>query len=270
MPPPNLPNSNAYPAPVVTAPHVVARLVGELCRGVPPSRLLVSSDFDGTLAPVVAQPGAARALPASLAALRRLVELGAIVAVISGRSREALARELPIEGVELLGDYGLERASPEELLALQLFNERVLGQFTDVDGIVVEPKPGSTSVHFRDNPAAGRRIHDILAPLAEELGLRAGRGRMVVEVRPRGADKGLALQRLIARSRPEAVAFAGDDEGDRSAFEVAAGSGLRHLVVGVRSAEVPGDLFDDCDAVIADPAEWAAILARVGEVLGGA
>ncbi|HEX6489121.1 MAG TPA: trehalose-phosphatase [Candidatus Dormibacteraeota bacterium] len=269
MPPSTPPHSNGSAEETVTPAAVVDRLVESLCTRIHPGRLLVSSDFDGTLAPIVARPGGAAAQPGSLAALERLVQLGVMVAVISGRSGETLRRVVPVDGVELLGDYGLEEATPEELLALHEFNERVLELFVDVDGIVVEPKPGSTSVHYRDNPEAGPQVYDALAPLAAGLGLRAGRGRMVVEVRPFGADKGLALGRLIERHRPEAVAFAGDDEGDRSAFAVAARSGLRHLTVGVISPEAPPGLFSECDAVISGPGEWTRILTRIAARLGG-
>ena len=268
MPPPNLPNPNGGTAAGVTPPAVLDRLVEAVCGDLPPSRILVASDFDGTLSPIVAMPGAARPLPESVAALEQLVALGAPVAVISGRSLDALGRLLPVAGVTLLGDYGLQAPSDRDRAALRTFNEKVLEEFVDVDGVVVEPKPGSTSVHFRDNPAAGPAVYAKLMPLASSLGLRAGEGRMVVEVRPAEADKGLALQRLLDRLRPGAVVFGGDDEGDRSAFAVAAASGLPHLVVGVHSPEVGSDLFEQCDAVIAEPADWAGVLRRLAARLG--
>ena len=50
-------------------------------------RLLVASDFDGTLAPIVNNPADARPLPAASAVLRALADLPATtVALISGRS----------------------------------------------------------------------------------------------------------------------------------------------------------------------------------------
>lgn len=268
MPPPNLPSLNGGTAAGVTPRAVLDQLVEAVCRDLQPSHLLVASDFDGTLSPIVAMPGAARALPESVAALERLVALGVNVAVISGRSAAALGQMLPVAGVTLLGDYGLEAPSERDRAALRTFNERVLEAFLDVDGVVVEPKPGSTSVHFRDNPGAGPAVYAKLEPLASSLGLRAGKGRLVVEVRPGEADKGRALQRLLNRLRPQAVVFGGDDEGDRSAFAAAASSGLAHLVVGVRSPEVPPDLFEHCDAVISAPADWAGILQRIASLAG--
>lgn len=265
--PPALPHeSNGRDHPVVTPQRNLRRLVRDLLKDVTPARLVVASDFDGTLAPVVARPEEAVAPVAALAALERLVELGARVAVISGRSRDALDRVVPIPGVRRLGDYGLEEPSAAERDALERFNVDVSVRIRARPGVTLEAKPGSTSVHYRNDPTGGTGLFDELAPLAAQLGLRAGEGRMVVEVRPPGADKGAALQRLLEAERPAAVAFAGDDDGDRAAFEAAARH-ERHLVVGVRSDESPPDLFAACDAVVDNPAGWLMVLDLIGDVL---
>ena len=54
--------------------------------------MLVASDYDGTLAPIVADPEQARALPESVGALRVLAGLHeTTAAVISGRALRDLA-----------------------------------------------------------------------------------------------------------------------------------------------------------------------------------
>ena len=73
-------------------------------------RLLVALDFDGTLAPEVDDPLAARALPeatAALEALRALPET--VVALVAGRSLDSLAHvgQVPPE-TPLVGSHGLE------------------------------------------------------------------------------------------------------------------------------------------------------------------
>jgi trehalose 6-phosphate phosphatase len=72
--------------------------------------LLVTSDFDGTLAPIVSNPADARPLPAAAAALSALAELPSTsVALISGRALSVL-RELSgaPPTVHLVGSHGAE------------------------------------------------------------------------------------------------------------------------------------------------------------------
>lgn len=263
MPPTNPPNKNVSEVRLVTPTTELESLAVALLQDVTPARLLVASDFDGTLSPIVARPEKAAPVPGALAALQHLLDRGAQVAVISGRSRRALEELVPLAGVRLLGDYGLEAPSPAETEALRSFNAAVADLIGDLDGVVLEAKPGSSSIHYRDRPAAGPGLLEELRPIAAGLGLRAGAGRMVVEVRPEGADKGHALRRLLEASRPDAVVFGGDDEGDRAAFQVAARH-PRHLVVGVRSGETAPDLFGACDAVVAGPPGWVAVLETLG------
>ncbi|MDR2379851.1 MAG: hypothetical protein LBE08_01520 [Bifidobacteriaceae bacterium] len=76
-------------------------------------KLLVALDFDGTLAPLTADPQAARVLPASAVALRRLAALpGVVLALVSGRPAADLARlARPPVGTYLVGSHGAERGT---------------------------------------------------------------------------------------------------------------------------------------------------------------
>jgi trehalose 6-phosphate phosphatase len=91
-----------------------------------PSRAALVVDFDGTLAPIVDHPDDARALPAALDVLAALVVELALVGVVSGRPVDFLRDRIGIDGVRLVGQYGLEAAvrvgvrseeAPPELLA---------------------------------------------------------------------------------------------------------------------------------------------------------
>ena len=53
-----------------------------------PWRALIATDFDGTLAPIVADPRAARSHPGAVPALRRLAKAVGTLAVITGRCRD--------------------------------------------------------------------------------------------------------------------------------------------------------------------------------------
>src|SRR5438270_10788985 len=66
-------------------------------------------DFDGSLAPIVVHPDTAAAPPETLAVLELLAERLLLVGIVSGRPLDFLARAVPLVGVELVGQYGLER-----------------------------------------------------------------------------------------------------------------------------------------------------------------
>ena len=70
----------------------------------------MTSDFDGTLAPIVNHPGDARPLPEAAAALRALADLPATTAaLISGRAlRDLAALSGMTAPVHLVGSHGAE------------------------------------------------------------------------------------------------------------------------------------------------------------------
>jgi trehalose-6-phosphatase len=87
----------------------------------------------------------------------------------------------------------------------------------------------------------------------------------VIEVHASNAGKGSALQDLLARFTPGGLICMGDDENDRSVFEVASKASIPHLCVGVGSAEVPRDLFDHCDLILDGPVEASAFLRSIAD-----
>ena len=78
-------------------------------------RLLVATDFDGCLAPIVDDPAMARPIPESMEALRSLaVTPGTIVAVVSGRALADLEHLLgPVERMHLVGSHGAETSAED-------------------------------------------------------------------------------------------------------------------------------------------------------------
>ena len=83
-----------------------------------PARALIATDFDGTLAPIVADPADAAAAPGAAAALTRLARSAGTVAIITGRPAPA-AVELSglgeVPGLIVLGHYGWQRWQDGEL-----------------------------------------------------------------------------------------------------------------------------------------------------------
>ena len=242
-----------------------ARLIDDRLTTVAPDRLLVVTDFDGTISEIVDDPARARLLPEAGDALRRLVPLVLRVAVLSGRSDHFLRSQIPIAGVMLLGDYGQVGLASDDRRRLDRFNEEARDHLRNEPDVWLEAKSASSSIHFRSRPQAGLTLQSRLTPVAEGLHLTLRPGRLVLEVTPVGADKGRALKRLITELRPAAVIFAGDDTGDRRAFELVSALTVPHLSVGVSSSEVGASTFAACDLIVNGPPGAAAFLAWLAD-----
>ncbi|WP_409184608.1 trehalose-phosphatase [Amycolatopsis sp. VS8301801F10] len=200
-------------------------------------RLLVACDYDGTLAPITANPDEARPLPESVGALRSLAGLHeTTTAVISGRALRDLATlsRLPSE-VNLVGSHGSEfdigfiHALDEDAKALHRRLEHELEQLVlDVPGVSLEVKPASIAVHVRRaEHNAGRRV---LAAVHEGPskweGVTTTDGKEVVELAVVKTDKGNALDTLRHQVGATAAVFLGDDVTDEKAFARLAGPDL--------------------------------------------
>ncbi|MFJ3672019.1 trehalose-phosphatase [Streptomyces sp. NPDC090106] len=255
-----------------------------------PGRSIVALDFDGTLAPIVPDPEHAFAHPDAVIALAALAPKVATVAVVTGRP-PALAVRLGgfagvpgLEHLTVLGHYGAERwdaatgeitAPPphpgvararEELPAL-------LDRAGAREGTWVEEKGRALAVHTRraaDPQGTFEALREPLTGLATRHGLIVEPGRLVLELRPPGMDKGVALLGLVRELGAEAVLYAGDDLGDLPAY--AAVDALRAdgvpglLVCSAGSEEVP-ELKERADLVVDGPAGVVDLLRRLADRL---
>ncbi|HSS93046.1 MAG TPA: trehalose-phosphatase [Candidatus Dormibacteraeota bacterium] len=227
---------------------------------IPPRELMLVTDFDGTLAEVGPDPAKTVAVPGSLDALRRLSKVLQQVVVLSSRTSTDLQRLVPVEGVRLIGDSGLPPPTPDEKRALERFNDEAARLLAQFPGGWIEKKPASTTVHLRNAQIAGEEAMALLRPVIKATGLSGSQGRKVIEVHTRFGGKGTALSALLDEIEPVGVVCMGDDENDRSAFELLSARGIPHMTIGVSSPEVPADLFARCDVVFDGPERVAAFL----------
>jgi trehalose 6-phosphate phosphatase len=241
--------------------------------------LLVALDFDGTLAPIVDDPDVALIHPDAPGVLNDLSAQVRAVAVITGRpARQVLAlgglddvgdaigeagRELVI-----LGQYGNERwtsnarrvvsPKPPAGLASLIGDLPRLLRGADATDAWVEEKGLAVAVHTRrtaDPRGAFERLLPVLSEAARARNLAVEPGRMVIEIRAGGMDKGLALHRLVEEYDARAVLFVGDDLGDVPAFEAVAelrDKGMPTLLVCSGSDE-ESTLRDLADVVVDGP-----------------
>lgn len=198
-------------------------------------------DFDGTLAPIEPRPDMVRLPEGVRDTLQRLRDaVDGALAVISGRDLSDLDRMLAPMTLPAAGSHGLVRrdaagrldeapiATPALLAAC-----RQLLAFADEHGLLLEPKRGGASLHYRSDPSLAASC----LALADEIeaahgGLRVIRGHMVIEIANRGRDKGHALTAFMTEApfRGRLPIAVGDDTTDEDAFAAAqrlGGFGIR-------------------------------------------
>jgi trehalose 6-phosphate phosphatase len=278
----------AEPLPVPSTPEGVAGLQDLLAH---PSSAIIAVDFDGTLAPVVSDPDDARADPAALRALSRLGPDVGTVAVVTGRPAAVAVRYAGLAGTPgleravVLGHYGRERwdaasgavRAPAEDAGVAAARAALPGLLIAVSappGTRVEDKGASLAVHTRnaaDPAGALELLREPLARLAGEHQLTLEPGRLVLELRPRGMDKGSALSDLVRERQAGSVLYAGDDLGDLAAFdavEALRDDGVLGITVCSGSEEV-SELARRADVVVDGPAGVAALLHALADALAG-
>jgi trehalose 6-phosphate phosphatase len=242
-----------------------------------PAGAVIGLDFDGTLAPIVPDPAAAKIHPEAPSVLAELGKHVGAVAIVTGRP-VATALELgpglaDVPGLVVLGHYGFERwergrvsapppppGVPRAESELQL----LLGS-RGLDGVVIEDKGRAVAVHTRrsaDPEGVLESLREPLAELAHRHGLVVEPGRLVLELRPPGMDKGHALGLFLAERAARSVMFVGDDLGDLAAFEAVRNSGLPGVTVCSGSAEVTA-LAERADIVVDGPDGVVALLGEL-------
>jgi trehalose 6-phosphate phosphatase len=226
--------------------------------------LLVASDFDGTLSPIVDDPARAAPFEPALRALRTLAELpDTHVAVVSGRALADLRGRADVpDHVHLIGGHGVEIGSLPDagLSPMQAtLRGRILHSLRNIahsaPGFVVEEKPASIAFHYRNaEPAAAEAAILRVRSLADRPGVVVREGKKVIELGVTEGDKGVAIRRLADSLSVDAVVYIGDDVTDEDAFAV-----LRSGDLGIKVG--PGITL--ARFRVEDPAAVAGLLERL-------
>jgi trehalose 6-phosphate phosphatase len=269
-----------------------------------PGRVLVLSDFDGTLAEGSRDPAATRIVPLARVALRRLAGIAfarperLAVAVLTGRTAADAASRVRVGGIRYLGDHGLQTGTyPRRGRAERLTTtfepghepsmepaERLAARVPELLGrpgwLFVERKGPSVAFHVRqaeDRATARAAVESAIEAVDRELpehDLAHYRGRLVVDLRPRTAGgKGEAFERLLAEVNPATVVALGDDSSDADAFAVLRAARVAGAIDGLAIAVVgphgmPDDVRAAADITLANPFEAARLLAFLARTFG--
>jgi trehalose 6-phosphate phosphatase len=243
------------------------------------------TDFDGTLSPIVADPAAARLVAGADGALAALAERLAVVAIVTGRAPGDARRMTGVPELLVAGNHGTEWLEPHatttvpapELSRVRATLEAVLARVPIGDGVTVEDKGLSATVHYRRAPDPEAALRRILAAIGDPgTAVELRPGRMSVELRPVGlGDKGTAARDIVGRFGLRGVVVMGDDITDLDMFDAIDAlrrrSEVRAAIIGVGAAdgEVPPEVAAAADVVLASPAEAAELLAGLAAAAAG-
>jgi len=211
------------------------------CRAAP--HILLLSDYDGTLTPIVGRPRDAVLSPAARNKLSVLAQRPKFtVGIISGRSLAEIKSMVAIEGIYYGGNHGLEiegpgldYISPEAELTRSIIKDlagQLAAALENTIGIIIQDKGLSLSVHYRlvaesDINEVAETVRRITDPLCRERKIKVFPGKKVWEIRPPiDWDKGKAVESIrreimsLLKLERVLTIYLGDDTTDEDAFRV--------------------------------------------------
>lgn len=217
--------------------------------------LMLFLDYDGTLTPIAERPEAATLSNDIKQLLTEMSELNGIsTAIVSGRSLAQLKKFVDVPGLLYVGNHGFEFEGPgikhihpgalEARGVLAEIAERLSFNFAGIEGVILENKIYTLSVHYRlvseaELPRVRMIFLKVVQPFIEAAQVVFTEGKKVLEVRPALEwNKGTAISWLCGRRlamEPERSVFAiyvGDDKTDEAALKA-----VKKMGLGIKVAE---------------------------------
>ncbi|MFC1979281.1 trehalose-phosphatase [Chloroflexota bacterium] len=207
------------------------------------SHILLLSDYDGTLTPIVRRPDKTLLPPEIKERLCILAQKPTFrVGVISGRPLSEVKTLVRIEGIYYSGNHGLEIEGPglkfihQAAKAARSEIKDMARQFStrlgNIEGVIVEDKGLSLNIHYRmvkesEENLVAEIFNQIASPLLQENKVRINRGKKVWEVRPpvdwhKGKAIGMIINEMKAFTKCGQLLtiYLGDDTTDEDVFRI--------------------------------------------------
>lgn len=211
------------------AAHFMEHGIDRLLEIVKPG-MLCAFDFDGTIAPIVDDPAAARIPPPVLRRLAALAEFTP-VAIITGRSVEDASLRLDFFPEFVVGNHGMEglpgyEQREEHYRSMCSEWLRELHNAMKVESIDaaawIEDKTYSLSIHYRqvqDPLTTERKLRQLFEASVPDA--KIVEGKFVFNILPSDAPhKGQALKLLREHAGASGALYIGDDVTDESVFSL--------------------------------------------------
>ena len=246
------------------------------------------TDIDGTISPMAPRPDEAFVEPAARQALIVIQRHLAMTGIVTGRALDVAQRLVQVPALSYVGNHGLEwtidgrhEDNPAALAAGGGLRQALaeIGAAAErlelADGLILEDKRLSATVHYRQTPNPERFLEEMLPVLvraADTHHLQLVPGRMIMELRPStGISKGTALRDIIDQNGLKGVVFSGDDISDVEGFEILAGmreaGSIAALIIGVVGPDTPVLVREASDVQVGNPTEMSAVLTAVASHL---
>jgi trehalose 6-phosphate phosphatase len=201
-------------------------------------------DIDGTLAELAETPDAVRIPGGIFDALPVLVrELDGAVALVTGRGISSADRLFPGLKLPIAGQHGCERRDADGAVHLHApakstqarLRRLLMGLARRHPDLLLEDKGASLALHYRSTPQLASHVHQVLrASLDPDEGYQLQHGKMLLEVRPEGRDKGTAIVDFMGEDpfAGRLPVFVGDDSTDEHGVDAVARLGGWSIKVG--------------------------------------
>lgn len=202
-------------------------------------------DIDGTLADIADSPADVKIDTGLLHLVERIHRTsGGAIALISGRSIHDVDRLFAPLRLAIAGQHGIERRDASGIVHTHAFAtaplremaERVRKFAVGHPGVDIEEKGFTLAVHYRRAPDLGEQVRMLLEQMVAALDstFRLQPGKMVLEVKPAGRDKGTAILEFMNEPpfHGRIPIFVGDDATDEYGFTVINRLGGHSIKVG--------------------------------------
>ena len=207
------------------------------------NHVLLLSDYDGTLTPIVEHPEQANLSPEMKQLIQDLAcQRHFTVGIISGRALADLQNKVGISGIIYAGNHGFEIVGPgvnfvnplaEEMRPLLRIIQQVLTvTLGGIKGIFIENKGLTLSVHYRkveknEEKHVARLLDNTMGNMEDMGKIKISNGKKVYEIKPDVKwDKGKAIKLLMkkygkgGRHSSLLPIYLGDDTTDEDGFNV--------------------------------------------------
>jgi trehalose-phosphatase len=212
------------------------------------NNLLLFSDFDGTLAPIVERPQLAELSPETKSLLQLLADNNSIsLTIVTGRALADIRQKIGIKKIMYIATHGFEIEGVNVHFRNPLFpktakiyceiEKELRAVFQDIPGVIFEDKGMVLAVHYRMVPEGKKdfvrkAVQKQARPYVRLREVSLREGKAVIEIRPAIAwDKGKAVLWLLRAGKKVAapkplIVYIGDDETDEDAFRSLRGKAI--------------------------------------------